>query len=92
MLGTTKTDVSMAWDPMAWDHGNHIPQGHQKPLWKLIKKLDNLNIFIQITIGPFCTPAKPGFRSHGPKHYTTSDWLGPGNGFENVMKGANDEM
>ena len=27
------------------------------------------------------------FRSHGPKYYTTSGWLGPGNGYENVMKG-----
>ena len=25
---------------------------------------------------------------HGPKYYTTSDWLGPGNVYENVMKGA----
>ena len=22
------------------------------------------------------------FRSHDPKYYTTSNWLGPGNGFE----------
>ena len=27
------------------------------------------------------------FYSHGPTYYTTSDWLGPGNEFENVMKG-----
>ena len=29
---------------------------------------------------------------HGPKYYTTSDWLGPGNGFENVMKGGHDVL
>ena len=68
------------------DHGNHIPQGHQKPCWKPIKNIDNLNFFFQIKIRPFCTPVNPGFRYHGPKYYTTSNWLGPGNGFENVMK------
>ena len=29
---------------------------------------------------------------HGPKFYTTSDWLGPENGFENVMKGDHDVL
>ena len=32
------------------------------------------------------------FWYHGPKYYTTSDWLGPRNGFENVMKGAHDVL
>ena len=27
-----------------------------------------------------------------PKYYTTSDWLGPGNACEHVMKGGNDEL
>ena len=29
---------------------------------------------------------------HGPKYYTTSDRLGPRNGFESVMKGDHDVM
>ena len=32
------------------------------------------------------------FWYHGPKYYTTSDWLGPGNGFGNVMKGDHDVL
>ena len=27
-------------------------------------------------------------KPRGPKYYTTSDWLGPGNEHENVMKGG----
>ena len=29
-------------------------------------------------------------KPRAPKYYTTSDWLGPGNAFEHVMKGGND--
>ena len=32
------------------------------------------------------------FWYHDPKYYTTSDWLGPGNGFENVMQGDHDVL
>ena len=32
------------------------------------------------------------FSYHGPKYYTTSDWLGAGNGIENVMKGDHDVL
>ena len=32
------------------------------------------------------------FWYHGPKYYTTSDWLGPGNGCENVMRGGHDVL
>ena len=30
--------------------------------------------------------------NHGPNYYTTSDWLGPENGFENVMKRDHDVL
>ena len=38
----------------------------------------------------FCNQLKGDH--HGPKYYTTSDWLGPGNGFENFIKGVHDVL
>ena len=68
----------------SWVHGLRVglpiwfPETHTLAMEKIYRTLTD-TLFSE-------TFTKFSHSQHGPKYHTTSDWLGPGDGYENVMK------
>ena len=86
-------ETAIFWKPMKKDHDVLIPWS--KILYYLRSDWTRKWIWKRYKRRPWCfgSPCRQTtvFWYHGPRYYTTSDWLRPGNGFEYVMTGDHNE-